>query len=211
MIKSLIFDLDGTLVDSKKEIYSAVKDASELNGWVVPTYNEFAPYLGKTIDVFYTDFLGMTEKCAESAVQLFRQEYSKYCLQSVAFSDVPIFLSNAKEKKLLLGIVTSKSVSLANNVCDKCDLTKYFDVIIGSIDGYVTSKISMIEKCLNRLNVSAKDAIYVGDTLSDFKSSTAANVQFIGVSYGYGNLSGEVVSNTIVVDRLEDIFNKISI
>ena len=95
-------------------------------------------------------------------------------------------LKKLKESGYVLAVATSKPTHFATPICDKFELSKYFDLIIGSeLDGTRTRKSEVICEVLKQLNANPTDVIMIGDRKHDIIGAKEAGTASIGVTFGY--------------------------
>lgn len=181
-IKAVLFDLDGTLVNTNDHIISAVMLALEKVSTVRKTREEIAATFGIPL---------------HKAIQGFDYENWEKILATYhefanlkGFSDVTLFpqvttcLSILSEAKIKMAIVTSRKKENAISYLKHFDILSYFDEIIGPEDT-INHKPhpEPIHLALKKLNVLANEALMVGDSPFDLMAANEAKVKSVGVSY----------------------------
>ena len=182
---TILFDLDGTLLDSTEGVIHAFLKMARLNKLslsVDPSLFVGPPMTESLYKYFGFDF----EKCL-ALTNHFREIYKNESLfKARLYDDVLDVLAGLKNMDTKLAVVTNKSHDNAYSLIEHFGLLKYFDYVIGSdLDGK-NSKSNLILKCLNELKVSSKNTYYIGDSESDRVAARANGIKFIGVSYGFG-------------------------
>lgn len=185
MYKAVIFDLDGTLVDSKYGIMQSVSYAltkmgisfkdEELMRFVGPshwaTLSKYYPYLKKQEQDLF--------------VKYFRADYDDGAIfKTVLFEDTIPFLEKLKENSKIIDIATVKPYKAAMTVLNSLDITEYFNIVSGSIaDGVNTfTKKDVINNCIkNHLDIDKKDICMIGDTRGDALGAEEVGIDFFAV------------------------------
>ena len=192
--KLLLFDFDGTLVDTVGDIAfyvnevlagegqsgHSVERVKEAIGWGVhELFKELAP-----------EFSSDTERL-ERAVEAFKRCYrEKPVLKSRPFEGVQEILEGDLSKAVK-GIVTNKPQDITLQILDELGLRKHFKSVIGMHAGFPAKPDpAALLHLMNLLGFSAKETIYIGDSPIDGETSTAAGVDFAWMSYGYHALDG---------------------
>ena len=167
----ILFDLDGTLIDSKPGIVECIRYA--LDHESVSYTNEILDkMIGPPFRVSMHDFLGQDEKSIEKLIELYRGEYEKYGWKHCeVFCGVKEMLHELKAAGKRLAVATSKPIKFTNMIVKGFDLEKYFDVV--DIDG---AHICGIDVCAvlygygDREEFEKHDAEYIVKTPSDVVS-----------------------------------------
>ena len=150
----ILFDLDGTLIDSKPGIVECIRFALDHEG--VPYTSEILDkMIGPPFRVSMHDFLGQDEKSIEKLISLYRGEYEKYGWQHcVVFDGVKDMLAALKSAGKRLAVATSKPIKFTNMIVKGFDLEKYFDVVGGaSSDGMLPFPEALLQEALPDFSV----------------------------------------------------------
>ncbi len=186
MYSAIIFDLDGTLVDSSEGIIKATKDALKILEYPLMTTDEIksciGPPLGKTI----IDKFDYGEKELREFNHIFRDLYkNKYLFEAKIYEGVIPLLETLYNEKFL-AIATNKREDYTSILLNHLHLSKYFDIVKGSdFEGKLVKK-DLIEFCINRSNSEKSHIVMIGDTINDALAAKECCIDFIGVTYGMG-------------------------
>lgn len=188
MNKTIIFDLDGTLIDTSEGIYNSVKyTVKKLNLPQLPE-ERYSEFIGPPPQESYRKFFGLSYELSQKATEFHRQyafEYGTY--ESKVFEGMPQLLERLKEEGYVLAVATYKRNDLAWLILQHYDLAKYFDSINGCDDRNKLTKAEIIEICMSELGISDKSKIIlVGDSEYDAIAANAVGIPFIGLTYGFG-------------------------
>lgn len=186
---TILFDLDGTLIDSTDAIIKCFKGAYNDHG---ENFKEdeikIKEQIGYPLDVMFSK-LGVKQAEVSSYVDAYKNRYKDIAVQ------MTLLLENAKESVLLahqfatLGVVTTKTTKYSIPILENFEIMKYFDVIIGRQEVQNPKPHpEPIQKALKALNLSESKKIYmIGDTKLDIISANEANINNVAVLSGYGN------------------------
>ncbi len=181
----VIFDLDGTIIDSYPGISSGLRETFKnfgVDGFDSLDYNQFiGPPLMESLKAVFDDEDEIVE-----AIEEFRKYYDvKGQYELVAYENIEeVFKELAPKHKLL--VATSKPQKRARDILGRLGYSKYFHYIAGAVEGEHKKEL-IIRDALSHLDFDEDEEIYmVGDRFSDIVGAKGAGVPSIGVLYGYG-------------------------
>lgn len=185
----ILFDLDGTLIDSTEAVYEGFCEAFKHFKKAIPTFESVKSQIGHTLDtMFHT--LGVQENEIPQFISAYKEHYRQICNAKTTL------LPNAKEAILesysfaQLGVVTTKTGQYSKMLLEHMGVGNYFTCIIGR-ENVVNAKPSAepILKALESFSPLNKDKIYmIGDTPLDIQAAKNAGVRSIAVTTGYASL-----------------------
>ena len=184
----LLFDLDGTLTDSREGIMNCFQHTARVMGAVMPENPDCL--LGPPLDLSFVKYFGMDKAQAEIAVKTYRERYGREGLfENRVYDGVPEMLSELKNFGFKLGVATCKAQVFAVRILEKFGLAQYFDVIGGAgTDGKRTSKSEVIEYALEEMgNPDKALVLMIGDRDNDVAGARESGLQCMGVLWGYGS------------------------
>lgn len=200
--KLVVFDVDGTLFDTKIGIQAALN-------WVLNYYgidsiqeNEINKFIGPSIFTCFKEFYRFDDEKAYEAMALYRKIYvEKYIQLSNPYKGSFDVIIALKKQGVSLAIATMKTKSQTEKILDIFSMKKYFDEIRCAKEDGSLSKGQMLND-LKKL-YSNYLCTMVGDTKGDFNAALEANYRFIYAKYGYGNLESE--SNILQINSLDEL------
>lgn len=185
----ILFDLDGTLTDSKPGIIECIAYALEKEN--VPYTNQLLDKMvGPPFRVSMHDFLGLEMPEIEKLIGIYRGVYEEYGYKNCkVFEGVEQMLSALKNAGKVLGVATSKPIKFTQMIMRDFDLGKYFDYVAGaSSDASKEAKSDVIQGALENLGVKDKSKVLmVGDRLYDIEGAHMQGIDCAAVLYGYGS------------------------
>ena len=193
----ILFDLDGTIVDSAPGITASLAFTFETLGRPVPSPAELVAYVGPPILDSFRDLAGFTPEQSHEALTIYRENYfTTGVFDATVYPGVENVLSLINDSDIPLSLATSKPEYPAKIILEHFGLLKYFDVITGASDDEVRSKkADVVEEALDRLAAFGADLsrpVMVGDRHHDVDGAGAHKVPTIFVRWGYGSRAEEV-------------------
>ncbi|MDR5701664.1 HAD hydrolase-like protein [Agromyces aerolatus] len=188
---AVLFDLDGTIVDSEAEITRSLAHTFSSMGVPVPDAETLRSYVGPPLLDSLRMTAGFTDADAWEALNVYRDHYDVHLLNSPVFPGVAGVLERLHAAGVPVALATSKPESMARDVLEHNDLAKYFTVIAGaSEDEERSTKADVVREALARLDaqgVDTTEAVMVGDRGYDTLGALANGVPTIMVEWGYGS------------------------
>ena len=182
---TILFDLDGTLIDSTEAILESFHRALRIHGMSSVKDSDITSLIGYPLDHMFKG-LGVPDNDIDTLVNTYRDYYRTISTQKT------VLLPNAREAVLkakefaTLGIVTTKTSLYSKELMEHFGLMEYFGVLIGRED-VINPKphAEPIEKAVLALNAKKENTWMIGDTKLDILSAKAAKVFGAGVTSGY--------------------------
>ncbi|MEN1760955.1 HAD family hydrolase [Anoxynatronum sibiricum] len=187
--QTVLFDLDGTLTDSKPGITRGVQYALDQFDIKVDNLDDLEVYIGPPLLDSFMNFHGLSEVQAQQALTHYRSYYTtRGIFEHSVYPGVPEMLRRLKEAGKILYVATSKPTPFARQMLEKDELDSFFSGIYGCfLDGRRTAKAAVIEAVLTEQGLDKGDTVMVGDREHDVIGAKAHELAVIGVLYGYGS------------------------
>ena len=206
--KLVIFDWDGTLMDSVDRIVSSMQSAAKVVGLTIPSNEAAKQIIGLSIpEALKTLFEGITDEQIEIMRLQYKYEYLEGdTTPTPLFANATNLLTLLKEQNKLLAVATGKGRDGLNRVLKVSETSTFFNTT--RCAGEMPSKPDpeMINSILAELDIAPYEAIMIGDTSHDLKMAQNAGVDSIGVTFGVHDR--EVLSQfkpKVVVDSLAEL------
>ena len=197
--KAIIFDLDGTLINSEADLALAVNAMLTSLGRPSFKLHEIQPWIGNGAHALVKRALSgnmqidasISESFFETAFTTFIDAYEQnVCVKTMVYPGVRVSLKVLKAQGFKLAIVTNKPIQFVRPILEKLGLDNLFEIILG---GSCVEKPKPdplpLETVCERLNISASECVMVGDSINDILPANAINMQSIALMYG--NAQGE--------------------
>lgn len=185
-MKLIIFDLDGTLLDTGKGILKTVASTLEKMGLSVPDEETCKSFIGPPLKKRFLELFDSDEKTADTFVAVFRDEYPKENLFLVDQYEGMMESLTELRKNYSLAVATNKREDFAVALLEKCGMAQFFDAICGSDMASILNKVQIIENAAHKVGVALADCVMIGDSSSDAEAAAQLGMPFVGVTYGYG-------------------------
>ena len=210
-MKSIVFDLDGTLTDSGEGIMNCAVYALSHFGIPAPPEAELRPFVGPPLTETFARF-GVPKDQLEEAVRIYRSRYlpiGKF--ENHPYPGIQELLEKLKADGHTLYVATSKPEVTSIEILQHFGMDGYFEKICGaSTDFSRNSKEAVIAYLLE--SCGARDnAIMVGDTAYDVIGAKAHGIPTVGVSWGYGLVSDIENAGAIgIANTMDELYEYLS-
>ncbi len=208
--KAILFDLDGTLIDSVPDLTAAVNFTLAQLGRPPKSPNQVAVHVGNGVRVLLERVIGNPEGTRETvldkAQKFFEEYYREHCLdQTSVYPGVKETLAHFHSKPM--AVVTNKPEEFSRKILEGLGLDSPFKVILGGDSLPVRKpRPEPLWEAARRLEVAPAEAIVVGDSAIDIQAGKAAGMMTCGVSYGLTKKENLELEKP---DRLIDRFSEL--
>ena len=189
MIRGIVFDFDGTIVDSMQMVFSALNDALKKRS--LPTIE--IELLGRMAGLPVIDIISskahITEAAAKEVEKDVFKTYTSFCRTSCQLlPHVESTLKTLKSKKIKLGLFTTTPTKPLMAVEKKFSLKDYFDIMIAKEDAENKPNPEGLNKIVKEFGIRKDECLYVGDSPIDILTGKAAGIKAIAVTTGIATL-----------------------
>ena len=217
MIKKLVlFDYDGTIVDSAKMIVKGAIEAFRMCGLPDPDPNKVRENIGKplatALDAYAPEGYEVNPEMISNAYRKWYAEQGRLGLQNEPlFPGMFKLINDLKiNKEFHIGVATNKSRIALNNGLKKHNLINIFDITLTMDEAKAKPDPDMAIQAMSMLNIEKKSTIIVGDTINDIGLGVNAGINSIGVAWGYNSI--EMLRNEgadFIIKDSEELFDTI--
>lgn len=199
MYKLVLFDLDGTIIDSSEGLINAAKEAlTNLKLEILPD-EEIKSCIGLPIGEPLGKIYGWDDAEKKAFYDIFRPIYkNKYLFQCDPFPGMVPLLSELKESGHHIGIATNKRKDSTELLLDHLEITDLFDIVVAQDQKQIRDKSDMILDALEIMHICKEDSVLVGDSVTDLEAAEKAGICFIGVKFGFGFKESEEIEFKLV-------------
>ncbi|EMD99851.1 phosphoglycolate phosphatase [Pseudomonas stutzeri] len=210
----VMFDLDGTLMDSVPDLAAAVDKMLMLLGREPAGIARVRDWVGNGSRVLVRRALaggleheGVADELADEALALFMQAYAGGHGLTAVYPGVRECLDWLREREVKLAIITNKPAQFIEPLLEEKGLGGYFDWLVGG-DTLPQQKPdpAALFWVMDKAGVAAGESLFVGDSRNDVRAAKAATVRCVALTYGYNH--GEPIADeqpALVLDDLREL------
>ncbi|MBI1820822.1 MAG: HAD-IA family hydrolase [Nitrospirae bacterium] len=181
----LMFDLDGTLLDTKEDLARSVNLCLKELGFPEKDHQAIYGYIGDGVRKLLGKAIGIESgPVFENAIHVFRKHYMDHLLDTTRFyPGMEKVLEHFKHK--LLAVVTNKPADYTSRIIDGLGIRNHFSLISGSVPGgKLKPDPQMLSDVMDDLEISPNRALMVGDGVNDILAARSAGAKSCAVGYG---------------------------
>ena len=208
--KCVIFDLDGTLINSGPDLLNSLNYVLAQNNLEGINKNVIGNLVGGGAEAMIKkgySYLNanLDEKKIPFLVNLFINHYYRNCTKETTLYDGVLDILKFLKKKTLICLCTNKKQFLAEKILEELEVTNFFNYILGS-DGKTPLKpeIDMPKKCLDKFHVPADQVVFIGDSENDILPANQLGMFSVHVKYGYGKLE-EKIKADLAIEKIKEL------
>lgn len=188
-IDAVFFDLDGTLINSSRDIAISANYVLEKLGFPKLDEEEIVKHIGYGGENLLRNILPINDNnILNEAVEMFRKYYfSNPVIYTKPYELIPEILESLKEQGKKIAVITNKYFDISKEILEKLDIFQYIDLLLGG-DSVKNKKphSEPVLKAMESLNV--KTPVIIGDSETDIKSGKNAGIKTVLVEYGFGKI-----------------------
>lgn len=217
MKKLVIFDLDGTLLNTITDLGKACNYALEKMGFATHPIQAYAYMVGNGVrNLMKKAQQDADEETIDKMLEHFKEYYNEHCLDTTKpYPGIMELLEKLKEKDVAIAVASNKYQEATSKIIKGCFPDIEFVAVEGQIEGRNRKPDpSILFSILEKHPVAKKDVLYIGDSGIDVECAQRACVESIGVSWGFRSAAelrranaDHVISHPAeILDHLEDEF-----
>lgn len=186
MYKNVIFDLDGTLLDTSEGVMKALEKTLQKLSLSPLSPKELKSFVGPVMQESLMKHFNMSAPLALENANLFREIYKEFLFEAKLYEGILELFLKLKAKGVKIAIATNKSHDNAMKILEKFELLNLCECAFGSdLEGKL-DKASLINLCLETLKAKKQESVLIGDSSSDAKGALKVGIDFLAVLYGFG-------------------------
>lgn len=213
--KLIIFDLDGTLVYTLDDLVKAVQATQKYFNKPILSPEEIKGYIGKGMRYLVLKSLSIPESSplADKAVEYFRSYYAQHITDnSKLYPGIKEVIESLSRNGKILTVLSNKPVELSRQLLNKLGISSFFEEIYGGGSfKYLKPHPEPIIKIMSIFSIPPEKTILIGDSSIDTKTALDANIDCIGVLWGYTQKEHFNPQPSCFASKPQDILDILSI
>jgi phosphoglycolate phosphatase len=209
MMKAVLFDLDGTLIDSSEGIIKSAQYALTHFGIEETDMQNLMSFIGPPLAYSFKNRYGFSEEKARKAVGVYRERYTKIGIfECSLYPGVRECIEQLKEMGYLIGMASSKPEESCRRILEHFDLIDLFDDVVGATpDGRIDTKEEVLSEVMRRWNeIPTTEMCLIGDTIFDVEGANQKEIPCICVSYGFGDVEEMLAAGALkICDSMSEL------
>lgn len=187
MVKAILFDLDGTLLDTTEGVLESAIFAAKKVGYQELPYEIMLKFVGPPIQDSFMRWYGCGLEKAQEAANIFRTYYKENALfKAKLYPGLIELLEALKVKGIKMGVATYKREDYAILILEHFGIAPFCKTMHGADNFNKLTKADIVDICIGELGEKKNEVVLVGDTEHDALGAEKAGVPFLGVTYGFG-------------------------
>lgn len=205
--KAVLFDLDGTLINSIFDLADSVNYILKKYDFPQRSIEEITAFVGNGLKNLVKLSLPKNEYNENMYIEFKEHYFNNCCIKTIPYEGIKYTILKIREMGIKTAVVTNKPNSAANEICQKL-FEGLFDTVVGEREGVlIKPSAEMINLALKFLNVGSKEALYVGDSEVDILTAKNSNMDLVSVSYGFRTKQELKNAGAVeIVDKPVDIY-----
>ncbi len=212
--KAIIFDLDGTLIDSVPDLAGALNTLLDNEaGHPALPQDKVRVMIGNGVTKLIERGLkahgaahdaGIVSDLVPKFMDIYLPRATR---ETYIYKGGAQMLKSLRERGIKIGLCTNKPTDVSIRILTDLGIAGYFSSIIGGTSGHAPKPDpAPMLACLDELGVAAKEALFVGDSTADVKTARNTNMPVVVMSYGYTAIPAAELGGDLVIDTLGEVW-----
>ncbi len=205
----LMFDLDGTLVDSRQDLANSINFVRKFYDLPELTLEEVTSYVGNGVSKLIERSFRNSDVDLKEAEQEMKKYYSQNLLENTkCYSGVKTTLAELANANCAIAVITNKLIAPTKRILAGLNIAEYVDIVIGGDSNFpLKPEPDALLKVMNEFSATLKNSFMIGDNYTDLEAARRAGIRSIFASYGFGDIGKEKYS--MKIDCFPEIVEKL--
>jgi len=212
--KAIIFDLDGTLVDTVADLAGAMNYALEKFGRPTHSVEACKQMIGDGLKMFAQRALGeANQHPRDEVIEAMKARYHDKCFKcSRLYDGISEAISELRQRGIRLAVLTNKDQEDADRIVEHFFGADTFEYVVGVVDNRgIKPDICGTMKIVESMGLGCEDFLIIGDGAQDIRTGAAAGIRAVGVSWGFRGSEELAESGAdIIIDRPVEILGLVA-
>lgn len=210
--KMVIFDVDGTMLDTSEGIISSVEYVIHQQKLPALTHSQLLNFIGPPIQQSFQKYYSCSKQEAQRLADSFRVRYKDYdLLKAKPYEGIYDLWNYLKSSGAMLAVATYKREDYAACLMEHFRFTDYTRIIYGADNNNIRTKADIVNLCIkDAAYMLPSEALVIGDSVSDGEAARVNQCDFLGVTYGFGTKEKQdfhQVPSVYIASDIADIVN----
>jgi phosphoglycolate phosphatase len=208
-MKAVLFDLDGTVIDSSEGVTNCVRYALKHYGIEETDFKKLCRFIGPPLKDSFKREYGFSPEQAQEALTTYRERYNRIGIfECKLYPGMAECLRTLRRMGYRVGLASSKPEPSCRRILEHFGILELFDEVVGAtFDDTRKKKVDILKEVFCRWDdIAPEEMCLVGDTIYDVAGANAVGIPCIAVSFGFGNMQ-EMVEAGIAgsCDSMEEL------
>lgn len=184
----VIFDVDGTLLDTTEGVLASVQYTIDAHTLPKLSSEDLQMFIGPPIQNSFKKFYSFDDERNQTLAETFRNRYKEHdLLKAVPYNNIYEVLDFLRNENIKIAVATYKRQDYAVEILKHFNFDKYTDILYGADNFNKLKKKDIIKKCIEDSAVEKyENVLMIGDSDNDAIGAEEIGVDFLGVTYGFG-------------------------
>jgi phosphoglycolate phosphatase len=188
--KAIIFDLDGTLINSIPDIADSMNEVLARHGYPQYNYGQYKYFVGNGIRRLVERTVPPEYATSENIERIFQtmiEVYRDNCLnRTTVYDGIPELLDGLTERRIKMAVLSNKTDSITQKICQSLFSDNKFEIVLGLTNGFPKKPNPQSALYIaQKLSVIHDEVFYLGDTSIDMETAHAAGFFPAGAFWGF--------------------------